>query len=45
MMDLTIDVHGEVGTLEEALARFTASEVLEGENKYKCERFACFLIF
>ncbi|PKA56122.1 Ubiquitin carboxyl-terminal hydrolase 16 [Apostasia shenzhenica] len=38
MMDLTVDVHGDTGTLEEALARFTATEVLEGENKYKCDR-------
>lgn len=41
MMDLTIDIHGDIGTLEEALARFTASEVLDGDNKYKCGRFVC----
>ncbi|XP_020677274.1 ubiquitin carboxyl-terminal hydrolase 17 isoform X1 [Dendrobium catenatum] len=42
MMDLTIDIHGDIGTLEEALARFTASEVLEGDNKYKCGRCQSF---
>ncbi|KAG0501975.1 hypothetical protein HPP92_002047 [Vanilla planifolia] len=38
MMDLSVEIHGDIGTLEEALARFTATEILEGENKYKCGR-------
>ncbi|KAJ0984725.1 hypothetical protein J5N97_003081 [Dioscorea zingiberensis] len=38
MMDLTVEIHGDVGSLEEALARFTATEVLDGENKYHCTR-------
>lgn len=38
MMDLTVEIEGEIGTLEEALRRFTGTEVLDGENKYKCSR-------
>lgn len=39
MMDLTVEIDGDIGTLEEALAQFTASEILVGENKYYCSRF------
>ncbi|KAK8950690.1 Ubiquitin carboxyl-terminal hydrolase 16 [Platanthera zijinensis] len=42
MMDLTVDIHGDIGTLEEALARYTTSEILEGENKYRCDRCKSF---
>lgn len=45
MMDLTVEIHGDIGTLEEALARFTATEVMEGENKYNCGRFWFFAQF
>ncbi|KAF5747328.1 Ubiquitin-specific protease 17 putative isoform 1 [Tripterygium wilfordii] len=38
MMDLTVEIDGDIGTLEEALSQFTASEVLDGENKYRCNR-------
>lgn len=38
MMDLTVEIHGDVGSLEDALGRFTATEVLDGENKYHCTR-------
>ncbi|XP_047325129.1 ubiquitin carboxyl-terminal hydrolase 17-like [Impatiens glandulifera] len=38
MMDLTVEIEGNIGTLEEALGRFTATEVLDGENKYHCSR-------
>ncbi|KAK9231494.1 hypothetical protein WN943_021730 [Citrus x changshan-huyou] len=38
MMDLTVEIDGDIGTLEEALAQFTASEILVGENKYYCCR-------
>ncbi|KAH7655471.1 Ubiquitinyl hydrolase 1 protein [Dioscorea alata] len=38
MMDLTVEIHGDVGSLEDALAHFTATEVLDGENKYHCTR-------
>ncbi|KAK9284688.1 hypothetical protein L1049_023864 [Liquidambar formosana] len=38
MMDLTVEIDGDIRTLEEALAQFTASEILDGENKYQCSR-------
>ncbi|KAK9999679.1 hypothetical protein SO802_019282 [Lithocarpus litseifolius] len=34
MMDLTVEIEGDIGTLEEALKQFTATETLDGENKY-----------
>ncbi|XP_068313355.1 ubiquitin carboxyl-terminal hydrolase 16-like isoform X2 [Pyrus communis] len=36
MMDLTVEIEGDIGTLEEALRRFTGTETLDGENKYQC---------
>ncbi|KAL5982375.1 ubiquitin-specific protease [Asimina triloba] len=38
MMDLTVEIHGDIGTLEEALRQFTATEILDGDNKYQCGR-------
>ncbi|XVF64882.1 hypothetical protein PTKIN_Ptkin09bG0202500 [Pterospermum kingtungense] len=38
MMDLTVEIEGDIGTLEEALRRFTGTEILDGENKYQCCR-------
>ncbi|KAF5739781.1 ubiquitin carboxyl-terminal hydrolase 16 isoform X2 [Tripterygium wilfordii] len=38
MMDLTVEIEGDIQTLEEALRRFTATEILEGDNKYQCSR-------
>lgn len=38
MLDLTVEIHGDIESLEDALAQFTASELLDGENKYKCNR-------
>ncbi|KAL2907283.1 Ubiquitin carboxyl-terminal hydrolase 17, partial [Bienertia sinuspersici] len=38
MMDLTVEIDGDVRTLEQALRRFTASEMLDGDNKYYCNR-------
>lgn len=38
MMDLTVEIEGDIRTLEEALRRFTVSETLDGENKYRCDR-------
>uniref|UniRef100_A0A1D1Y437 ubiquitinyl hydrolase 1 n=1 Tax=Anthurium amnicola TaxID=1678845 RepID=A0A1D1Y437_9ARAE len=38
MMDLTVEIDGNVRSLEEALARFTTTEILDGENKYQCNR-------
>ncbi|XP_062099176.1 ubiquitin carboxyl-terminal hydrolase 16 isoform X2 [Humulus lupulus] len=38
MMDLTVEIEGDIGTLEEALRKFTSTETLDGENKYQCSR-------
>ncbi|KAI3685778.1 hypothetical protein L6452_35036 [Arctium lappa] len=38
MMDLTVEIEGDIRTLEEALDKFTCTEILDGENKYKCSR-------
>lgn len=38
IMDLTVEIPGDIGTLEEALARYTSTEMLDGDNKYKCSR-------
>lgn len=38
MMDLTVEIDGDIGSLEEALAQFTASEILDGEDRYYCIR-------
>ncbi|KAI3460060.1 hypothetical protein Pfo_016723 [Paulownia fortunei] len=38
IMDLTVEIGGEIGTLEDALRQFTRSEILDGENKYHCGR-------
>lgn len=44
MMDLTVEIDGDIGTLEEALAQFTATEILDGENKYQCGRLVTFYV-
>ncbi|KAF2283913.1 hypothetical protein GH714_017150 [Hevea brasiliensis] len=38
IMDLTVEIAGDIETLEEALTQFTADELLDGENKYNCSR-------
>ncbi|VAI33232.1 unnamed protein product [Triticum turgidum subsp. durum] len=38
IMDLTVEIDGDISTLEEALHRFTSSEVLDGDNRYHCTR-------
>ncbi|TFJ82051.1 hypothetical protein NSK_006717 [Nannochloropsis salina CCMP1776] len=35
-LDLSLEIHGKVGRLEEALARFTAVETLDRANRWKC---------
>lgn len=42
MMDLTVEIEGEITTLEESLRRFTSTETLDGENKYHCGRLVDF---
>ncbi|GAU43480.1 hypothetical protein TSUD_244020 [Trifolium subterraneum] len=38
MMDLTVEIEGEIASLEDALKQFTSIETLDGENKYHCVR-------
>nr|GMD21745.1 ubiquitin carboxyl-terminal hydrolase 18-like [Ipomoea batatas] len=38
MMDLNVEIHGDVASLEECLDQFTAKESLHGDNMYKCDR-------
>ncbi|KAM7262301.1 hypothetical protein ACFE04_021378 [Oxalis oulophora] len=38
MMDLSVEIDGDIGSLEEALAQFSRSETLDGDNKYHCTR-------
>ena len=45
MMDLTVEIEGDIGTLEEALKKYTSTELLDGENKYKCSRLAQNFLF
>ncbi|GJN19435.1 hypothetical protein PR202_gb06713 [Eleusine coracana subsp. coracana] len=42
-MDLTLEIHGWVESLQDALTQFTAPEDLDGENKYKCGRCAAYV--
>lgn len=44
-MDLTVEIEGDIGTLEEALHQFTRTEILDGENKYQCSRLVWLLRF
>ncbi|KAI3426517.1 uncharacterized protein J3R85_009868, partial [Psidium guajava] len=37
MMDLTVEIHGDAGSLEECLEQFTVKECLNGDNMYKCD--------
>lgn len=45
MMDLTVEIEGDIGTLEQALHRFTENETLDGENKYHCGRLVMLVSF
>ncbi|KAM3258047.1 hypothetical protein ACQJBY_050029 [Aegilops geniculata] len=38
MLDLTVEIDGDISTLEEALHLFTSTEVLDGDNRYHCIR-------
>jgi hypothetical protein len=39
MMDLHVDIKGNVKSMEDALAQFTDTELLDGANKYKCDQY------
>jgi len=39
MMDLLVDIQGNVKSMEDALAQFTDTELSDGANNYKCDRY------
>jgi hypothetical protein len=39
MMDLLVDIQGNVKFVEDALVEFTDTELLDGANKYKCDQY------
>ncbi|CAL9748066.1 unnamed protein product [Musa acuminata subsp. burmannicoides] len=43
IMDLTLEIHGWVESLEDALTQFTAPEDLDGENMYRCGRCSTYV--
>ncbi|KZV47037.1 hypothetical protein F511_30141 [Dorcoceras hygrometricum] len=43
IMDLTLEIFGRVESLEDALAQFTSSEDLDGDNMYRCGRCAAYV--
>lgn len=45
IMDLSVEIQGDIGTLEQALKQFTTTEVLDGGNRYRCDRFVLFDVF
>lgn len=44
MLDLTVEIDGDICTLEQALAQFTKSETLGGDDKYKCNRYVHYYV-
>lgn len=44
MMDLTVEIQGDVASLEDCLDQFTVKEWLDGENMYKCDGYASFYV-
>lgn len=43
-MDLTVEIQGDVASLEDCLDQFTVKEWLDGENMYKCDGYASFYV-
>ncbi len=39
LMELLVDIQGNVRSLEDALAQFTHTELVDGANKYKCDQY------
>ena len=44
-MDLTVEIEGDIGRLDEALRKFTSKEILDGDNKYLCGRLVIIICF
>jgi ubiquitin carboxyl-terminal hydrolase 36/42 len=43
MMDLAVEIQGNVKSLEDALGQFTSTELLDGVNKYECDHCNSFV--
>ncbi|KAL6844869.1 hypothetical protein ACP4OV_025528 [Aristida adscensionis] len=37
-LDLAVEINGKTNSLEDALRRFTSSEIIDGDNRYNCSR-------
>ncbi|KAH9618089.1 hypothetical protein KSS87_000886 [Heliosperma pusillum] len=44
ILDLLVEIHGDVKSLQECLYQFTETELLHGENKYQCDRCKDYVI-
>ncbi|XP_022951440.1 ubiquitin carboxyl-terminal hydrolase 16-like isoform X1 [Cucurbita moschata] len=38
ILDLTVEISGDIETIEEALQQYTSIEILDGDNRYHCGR-------
>ncbi|XP_023537824.1 ubiquitin carboxyl-terminal hydrolase 16-like [Cucurbita pepo subsp. pepo] len=38
ILDLTVEISGDIETIEEALQQYTSIEILDGDNRYQCGR-------
>lgn len=38
ILDLTVEISGDIETIEEALEQYTSTEILDGDNRYQCGR-------
>lgn len=45
MMDFVVEILGNVRLFEDVFGVFIVFEILDGENKYKCNWFVLYLIF
>jgi ubiquitin carboxyl-terminal hydrolase 36/42 len=44
MMDLAVEIQGNVKSLENALGQFTSTELLDGVNKYECDQYVLLVL-
>jgi ubiquitin carboxyl-terminal hydrolase 36/42 len=44
MMDLAVEIQGNVKSLEDALGQFTSTELLDGVNKYECDQYVLLVL-
>lgn len=44
ILDLTVEISGDIETIEEALQQYTSPEILDGDNRYHCTRLIDLLL-